>query len=55
MGNLLVSHLKKELSLLQPSDIREFDAYASKIPGIIKFTMGEPDFNTPEHIKQAAI
>ncbi|WP_034993092.1 aminotransferase class I/II-fold pyridoxal phosphate-dependent enzyme [Liquorilactobacillus vini] len=55
MGNLLVSHMKKELSLLQPSDIREFDAYASKIPGIIKFTMGEPDFNTPEHIKQAAI
>ncbi|WP_281165876.1 aminotransferase class I/II-fold pyridoxal phosphate-dependent enzyme [Liquorilactobacillus sicerae] len=55
MGNLLVSHMKRELSLLQPSDIREFDAYASKIPGIIKFTMGEPDFNTPKHIKQAAI
>lgn len=51
----LAKSMKKELSLLQPSDIRSFDEFASKIPGIIKFTMGEPDFNTPEHIKQAAI
>lgn len=51
----LVKSMKKELALLQPSDIRSFDEFASKIPGIIKFTMGEPDFATPEHIKQAAI
>ncbi|KRL06457.1 aminotransferase class I/II-fold pyridoxal phosphate-dependent enzyme [Liquorilactobacillus hordei] len=51
----LVKNMKKELALLQPSDIRSFDEFASKIPGIIKFTMGEPDFATPEHIKQAAI
>lgn len=51
----LVKSMKKELALLQPSDIRTFDEFASKIPGIIKFTMGEPDFATPEHIKQAAI
>lgn len=37
------------------SDIRQFDAEASKIDGIIKLTLGEPDFNTPEHIKTAAI
>lgn len=55
MSDQLVKRMKKELSLLQPSDIRSFDAYVSKIPGIIKFTMGEPDFNTPEHIKRAAI
>ncbi|MFT8394132.1 MAG: aminotransferase class I/II-fold pyridoxal phosphate-dependent enzyme [Liquorilactobacillus ghanensis] len=51
----LAKNMKKELALLQPSDIRSFDEFASKIPGIIKFTMGEPDFNTPDHIKQAAI
>lgn len=47
--------MKKELALLKPSDIRTFDEYASRIPGIIKFTMGEPDFTTPEHIKEAGI
>ena len=26
-----------------------------KIPGIIKLTIGEPDLNTPEHVKAAAI
>lgn len=36
------------------SSIRQFDAEASAIPGIIKLTLGEPDFNTPEHIKAAA-
>ncbi|EJF02059.1 aminotransferase class I/II-fold pyridoxal phosphate-dependent enzyme [Liquorilactobacillus mali] len=51
----LVKSMKKELAMLQPSDIRSFDEFASKIPGIIKFTMGEPDFATPEHIKKAAI
>ncbi|WP_057743968.1 pyridoxal phosphate-dependent aminotransferase [Liquorilactobacillus capillatus] len=37
------------------SDIRQFDSEVSSIPGIIKLTLGEPDFNTPDHIKKAAI
>lgn len=37
------------------SDIRQFDAEVSSIPGIIKLTLGEPNFDTPEHIKEAAI
>ncbi len=37
------------------SDIRQFDAEVSTIPGIIKLTLGEPNFDTPEHIKEAAI
>lgn len=37
------------------SDIRQFDTQVSSIPDIIKLTLGEPDFNTPQHIKQAAI
>ncbi|MFC6323093.1 aminotransferase class I/II-fold pyridoxal phosphate-dependent enzyme [Companilactobacillus baiquanensis] len=37
------------------SQIRYFAKKFSKIPGIIKMTLGEPDFNVPEHVKQAAI
>lgn len=37
------------------SDIRQFDTEVSSIPGVIKLTLGEPDFNTPDHIKKAAI
>ncbi|MCP0887676.1 pyridoxal phosphate-dependent aminotransferase [Ligilactobacillus sp. WILCCON 0076] len=37
------------------SDIRQFDTEVSSIPNIIKLTLGEPDFNTPEHVKQAGI
>ncbi|WP_390889660.1 aminotransferase class I/II-fold pyridoxal phosphate-dependent enzyme [Lactobacillus taiwanensis] len=43
------------LNSLGPSKIRAFDAKASKIPGIIKLTIGEPDLNTPDHVKEAAI
>ena len=47
-----VSH---KLDALQTSVIREFNKEVSKIPGIIKLTLGEPDMATPEHVKQAAI
>lgn len=40
---------------LTPSLIRVFNNRCSQIPGIIKLTLGEPDLNTPEHIKAAAI
>jgi Aspartate/tyrosine/aromatic aminotransferase len=53
MVNPLAAKMKKELDLLKPSDILKFDQEASAIPGIIKLTLGEPDFNTPEHIKTA--
>ncbi|BDR54568.1 aminotransferase [Bombiscardovia apis] len=39
----------------KPSDIRTFNADVSEIDGIIKLTLGEPDFATPEHVKQTAI
>ncbi|MCM0599296.1 aminotransferase class I/II-fold pyridoxal phosphate-dependent enzyme [Periweissella fabalis] len=41
------------LDQLQPSSILAFDAAISEIPDIIKLTLGEPDFNTPEHVKAA--
>ena len=43
------------LNSLGPSKIRAFDEKASQIPGIIKLTIGEPDLNTPDHVKEAAI
>lgn len=37
------------------SQIRIFAEKFAKIPGLIKLTLGEPDFNVPEHVKLAAI
>ncbi|KRL13130.1 Aromatic amino acid aminotransferase [Schleiferilactobacillus perolens DSM 12744] len=51
----LVDHMKKTLGQLKPSDILAFNHDISQIPGIIKLTLGEPDFNTPDHVKLAAI
>lgn len=47
--------LNKQLTDIDVSEIRQFDESVSKIPGILKLTLGEPDFNTPEHVKQAGI
>jgi len=35
--------------------IRKISELASKIPDCIRFDIGQPDFDTPQHIKQAAI
>ena len=43
------------LSRVQPTPIRVFDNNASKIPGIVKLTLGEPDFNVPDVAKKSAI
>lgn len=37
------------------SPIRYFAQKFAQIPDLIKLTLGEPDFNVPEHVKQAAI
>lgn len=55
MSKDLSLRMKKELAQLQPSDILAFNQATAGIPGIIKLTLGEPDFNTPEHVKQAGI
>lgn len=51
----LVGRMRSGLKDVSPSKIRAFDQEVSEIPGIIKLTLGEPDFDTPEHIKEAAI
>lgn len=55
LENELLSLLDKNLLEVEPSLIRKFDDEISKIPGIVKLTLGEPYFNTPDHIKMAGI
>ncbi len=43
------------LAQIAPSAIRAFDNEISQIPGIIKLTLGEPDFAVPDHVKEAVI
>ncbi|UQS81925.1 aminotransferase class I/II-fold pyridoxal phosphate-dependent enzyme [Bombilactobacillus folatiphilus] len=38
---------------LKPQDIFLFNARANQTPGVINMTVGEPDFLTPEHIRNA--
>ncbi|XJS10762.1 pyridoxal phosphate-dependent aminotransferase [Aerococcaceae bacterium WGS1372] len=51
LNNLFNHNLNK----IKPNAIRAFDERASKVKGIIKLTLGEPDFPTPEHVKKAGI
>lgn len=54
----LASSLKEQLNPrllgVSASGVRSFDAMVSSIPGVVKLTIGEPDLNTPEHVKSAA-
>ena len=50
----LSKRFNKNLDRIEVSMIRQFDQSISDIPGILKLTLGEPDFATPEHIKEAA-
>ncbi|EGJ27371.1 pyridoxal phosphate-dependent aminotransferase [Streptococcus porcinus] len=50
-----LSHrFNKQLNKIEISLIRQFDQSISDIPGMIRLTLGEPDFTTPDHIKEAA-
>ncbi|MCF6160428.1 MAG: aminotransferase class I/II-fold pyridoxal phosphate-dependent enzyme [Furfurilactobacillus sp.] len=51
----LAQRLNTQLLAIKPDMIHSFDHEVSDIPNIIKLTLGEPDFNVPEHVKQAAI
>ncbi|HEM6117356.1 TPA: pyridoxal phosphate-dependent aminotransferase [Streptococcus suis] len=42
------------LDKLEISLIRQFDQSISGIPGMLRMTLGEPDFPTPQHVKEAA-
>lgn len=55
MNNNLVSLMKPSVIAIKQQEIFKFNARAKSIPGVINMTVGEPNFPTPEHIKEAAI
>ena len=50
----LTNRFNKNLDKIEVSMIRQFDQSISDVPGIMKLTLGEPDFTTPNHVKEAA-
>jgi len=45
--------INERLKQITPSEIRAFDAQVSTISGLLNFTIGEPNFDVPEFIKDA--
>ncbi|WP_225749908.1 pyridoxal phosphate-dependent aminotransferase [Streptococcus sp. Marseille-Q4154] len=50
----LTKRFNKQLDKIQVSLIRQFDQAISEIPGVLRLTLGEPDFTTPDHVKEAS-
>lgn len=50
----LTDRFNKNLDKIEVSLIRQFDQSISDVPRIMKLTLGEPDFTTPDHVKEAA-
>ena len=50
----LAKRFNKNLDKIEVSLIRQFDQSISSIPGVLRLTVGEPDFTTPDHVKEAA-
>ena len=49
----LTQKFNQQVYKIAVSTIRRFDEQVSDIPDILKLTLGEPDLNTPEHVKAA--
>ena len=47
--------LSEKVAELKPSGIRKFFDLASEVKDVIALTIGEPDFKTPWHIREAGI
>ena len=47
--------LNKEVAAIKPSGIRRFFDIASEMDDVISLSIGEPDFSTPYHIREAGI
>ena len=50
----LTKRFNQNLNRIEISLIRQFDQAISSIPGVLRLTLGEPDFTTPYHVKEAA-
>ena len=53
--NPLQHRFNPQVNKIAVSLIRQFDERVSSIPDILKLTLGEPDFDTPEEVKRAGI
>lgn len=47
--------LSKKILEMKPSGIRKFFDVVNEVPGVISLGVGEPDFETPYHIREAGI
>ena len=50
----LTKRFNKQLDKIQVPLIPQFDQAIAEIPGVLRLTLGEPDFTTPDHVKEAA-
>ena len=48
-------HLNEAVLAAEPSAIRRFSRMAAETPGCIALTLGEPDFDTPSPVREAAV
>ncbi|MBC1911410.1 aminotransferase class I/II-fold pyridoxal phosphate-dependent enzyme [Listeria booriae] len=48
-------HVRQSVQEIEISGIRKFNNRVAGIPDMIRLTLGEPDFPTPDHVKNAAI
>lgn len=48
-------YLSKHVQTIKPSGIRKYFDLANQMEGVISLGVGEPDFDTPWHIREAAI
>lgn len=53
--NKLQHRFNPQVSKIAISLIRQFDERVSNIPDVLRLTLGEPDFDTPEAVKEAGI
>ncbi|MCL0329801.1 aminotransferase class I/II-fold pyridoxal phosphate-dependent enzyme [Apilactobacillus xinyiensis] len=51
----LIDQINNNLKNAKENSILQFNKEISQIEDLIPLTLGEPDFNTPDHIKEAAI
>lgn len=52
---ILENKLSETVKQVKPSGIRKFFDLASGCPGVVSLGVGEPDFDTPWHIREEAI
>ncbi|MBQ6020262.1 MAG: aminotransferase class I/II-fold pyridoxal phosphate-dependent enzyme [Clostridia bacterium] len=49
------NRISNKVAALKPSGIRKFFDLARQIPGVVSLGVGEPDFDTPWHIREEGI